>query len=202
MITEETKIPKPPKKHELKPRPDEKVYKQREADITARIVAAQEKRKKVLAEKFERDKKAVKEGDGEKNVFEKFEAEKEEVIRVREEFHNLMDNINEKKRKIEEAKAEVKRLDDEIKAIDRSRKGDTKENIFEKLRRLEHELLTASLSLKAEKELNLEIESLKRMIGNAQSSENLEVDLARLKEKREEKQKEVDTLYAEKKVFN
>lgn len=68
-----------------------------------------------------------------------------------------MDNINDKKRKIEECKAEVKRLDDEIKSIDRSRKGDTKENIFEKLRRLEHELLTASLSLKAEKELNMEI---------------------------------------------
>jgi len=48
----------------------------------------------------------------------------------------------------------------------------------------------------------LEIESLKRNIGNAQSSENLEVELARLKEKRDEKQKEIDTLYAEKKVFN
>lgn len=93
-------------------------------------------------------------------------------------------------------------MDDDIRAIDKSRKGDTKENIFEKLRRLEHELLTASLSLKEEKELNMEIEGLKRMIGNAQSSENLEVDLARLKEKREEKQKEVDNLYTEKKKFN
>jgi uncharacterized coiled-coil DUF342 family protein len=67
----------------------------------------------------------------------------------------------------------LKRIDDEIKSTDRSRKGDTKENIFEKLRRLEHELLTASLSLKAEKELNMKIESLKRMVGSAQSSENL-----------------------------
>lgn len=203
LITEETKIPKPPKKHELKLRPDEKVYKQKEADIQARIVAAQEKRKKVLAERFERDKKPAKEGESDnKNIFEKFEAEKEEVIRMREEFHGLLDKIKEKKHKIEEAKEELKRLDDEIRSIDRSKKGDTKENIFEKLRRLEHELLTASLSLKAEKELNMEIESLKRMIGNAQSSENLEVELARLKEKRDEKQKEIDTLYAEKKVFN
>jgi len=78
----------------LKPKPDEKVYKQREADINAKIAAAQEKRKKILAEKFERDKKVAKEGEGEKNIFDKFEAEKEEVIRIREEFHTLMDNIN------------------------------------------------------------------------------------------------------------
>lgn len=43
----------------------------------------------------------TKEGDGEKNVFEKFEAEKEKVIELREQFHELLDNINEKKRKIE-----------------------------------------------------------------------------------------------------
>lgn len=63
MITLETKIPKIPKKNEQKEKPDEKVYKQKEADVQNKILALIDKRKKIIAEKFEREKKGpVKEG--------------------------------------------------------------------------------------------------------------------------------------------
>jgi uncharacterized coiled-coil DUF342 family protein len=45
------------------------MYKQREADINTKIQSSQEKRKKVLAERFERDKKPTKEGEGQRSIF-------------------------------------------------------------------------------------------------------------------------------------
>lgn len=45
----------------------------------------------------------------------------------------------------------MKKIDEQIKSIDRSKKGDTKENIFERLRRLEHELMTSNLDYKQER---------------------------------------------------
>lgn len=140
--------------------------------------------------------------EGEATIFDQFESEKEEVIKIREDFYACLDKINEKKARIEDVKNELKAIDDEIKSIDKGKKGDTKENIFDRMRRLEHQLLTDSLSPKEERDLHVEIQTLKRLIGSAESSENLEVELARLRERREEKQQEVEKLYAEKKVHN
>lgn len=59
-------------------------------------------------------------------MFDEFEHEKTEIIKMREEYRTCLDQINDFKDKIEKAKEELKDLDEEIRAIDKSKKGDTK----------------------------------------------------------------------------
>ena len=64
-----------------------------------------------------------------------------------------------------------------IKTLKGSLKG-SRENIFDDLRKLEHKLVTDDLSKEQERVINIEIMTKKRIINEAESSENLEIKLA------------------------
>lgn len=58
------------------------------------------------------------------------------------------------------------------------------------------------MSYKQERDLNNQIDALRRLITGAESNDNLEVKLEKLRLEREQKQQEIDDLYKEKHVFN
>lgn len=190
-ITENTVVPKAPKKNEILKEPTVEEFKKREGEIIEKIKAAKEKRAKVLAEKYEPNKKGDK---GKVDDFEKLREEVQDLRKVKEEAYKELELA---KDRIKSVQTQIAEIDAEVDSF-----GGRNDNFFEKLKRVENELMTRKLTPKEEKDLTHERDNLRRVVNSVTSKlsgEEVEAKIISLKEKRKELHESLNELFDEKK---
>ena len=113
----------------------------------------------------------------------------------------ILKEINARKGKIQKVADELEDTETQLKSLEGEGKS-SKESLQARLNHLKSDLITVSLLPKEEKQMNQEIEQIKKQLVNAVSFEDIEIQRTKLRDRRTELFHQRDQLYKEKKPFN